>query len=884
MLHFSNTIKFGVVLSSFILLSDSLIAQFTFNTKGQLTEAPPPRLKKGEVYSISLTTDLRKYLANISIVKRNVDESSNLILDGENRGRLQEVNYELAKLYYFFTVSGPKCADGFISTLARDYGIRKDFDQVKNFALTETEKADSELRKTDGRGKDIEKLEQEYDQTLKEKANLKKIIDTFKTAIPTQLIEQNNNFDTKITDLQNKIKKAKKPAGIIDNSCLTEECLCRLVPQKLKRIAELEELLIDLMFRKQFAQELFSDFDPNVRDVLFRTKESNYTLYFASYNQATSAFLPEEISFSPRYRINSRPLSLASETDSVFTLSGTYTADKKVSFSINSVDPLKSLLLQWHNKTSSYLRRSVLERIYRQISSDTSLVSGVKQFEQKAQEKPSKGNIGELQTFNNRLSAYDYLWNDDSPIMQYLREWYWYSGGDFRLNYTGLIHEDNTADRQGTLKLLQEKESRLKEQISKAESIINCIECREKGLDTLQRLQDSLQLRKSAIAATQSDIKKVKKAIEKDQAQLKTFTSVRQVLHQVTLLVEGSSGKQYIIYHDAANDLSIINDFKFRLNNKYILPEGYDIHYGLLNCSKPEGEFTISEVQEAFNDTAVFTRELSNALKPLAAAALTLAPYSPQMISILGSAFGSFQVAPRESIDDPDTKKFNEEVNDISYRLWKLALMQKMLRDYLLKPTPGELEETAPDDTSNYTYAVKAKKWAAPYTNKYSFSKDNKVITGEQYSIGRQKTLALGAGIFFNAKSARQQTVDTTGNIINVTNSDSKAKFVIGAKIYPFKCFDAENSLIPRFPEKRFHLFAGFEITKPLENLYAGIGYDIVPGLQVSYGAHIYRRDYYSLRNGQVTDKTTSYKISGAYYGVTIDPVVLVDVLKTFFK
>lgn len=837
MLHFSNTIKFGVVLLCLLFVNNSLFAQFWFTDNGQLVEVPKPPLKKADNYCIRLTSDQSKNEKNLKRVKLNIEESAALISSGERQGKEKRLYDELIELYSFFVNSDLSCAKNYLQTLRENYSIDKDYNTIKH----------------------LKNLLPQADP----------VQDTVKNPRQSHSGKPGKN-DTR-----------SQPAEIIISDCTSPECLCAKVPDKIERIAVIERELTELRYRKRFAQELFYDFSDEEKNSLFTTNTDKLSIFFKKAGQdIDQTFLPDSVSFLTNYKVNEQTLYANPGEKSNYYYSGEFTAGRKLNFTLKSVDPFKALLLNWHNKTERYLDKNLLCGLKQKLDNDKSLDSAIKASEQKSIDTAQKKDINTLYIIYKNLVSYDNLWSKYSQICRYLREWYWYSGGNFSLNYIDLIHEDEITQIQKELKPLQEEEKRLKAQVSKIESIINCIECRENGLDTLKRMQDSFAVKSAALTEVQNKGKELKSSLEKFLKETNNFKSVSRVLHDVNLPVQAVSRKQSIIYHDASVDLEIKRQCKSRLNDN-VLPDNYDVYFGLINCNKPEGEFTITEVQEIFNDSAAFTRELSSAIKPLAAAAIALNPYAKGMSLLLDESFGSFGTKKHEKKEgggEPD--KYSLMLDALAYKIWRIKLLQKMLEEYCQKPTPKELEEKAAD-TSYYTYAIKAKKWAAPYTNNYTINRDGKPIANEQYSIGRQKLIALGAGIFFNTRSARQQTIDTTGNSFNINNSDSRAKFVVGLKIYPWKAFEAEGSIYPRFPLKRLHLFTGFEITKPLENLYGGIGYDIVPGLEISGGVHVYRRDAYSLRNGQVIDKTNTYKASGAYWGVTIDPLVLVEVLKT---
>jgi len=83
---------------------------------------------------------------------------------------------------------------------------------------------------------------------------------------------------------------------------------------------------------------------------------------------------------------------------------------------------------------------------------------------------------------------------------------------------------------------------------------------------------------------------------------------------------------------------------------------------------------------------------------------------------------------------------------------------------------------------------------------------------------------------------------------------------------------------------RRLNIFGGFDLLHPLDNFYLGGGYDIVPGLSFSIGANFYLQENNKIENNVVTDTYRSYKLSGPYYGITVNPELLVQFVKLFFQ
>jgi hypothetical protein len=170
-------------------------------------------------------------------------------------------------------------------------------------------------------------------------------------------------------------------------------------------------------------------------------------------------------------------------------------------------------------------------------------------------------------------------------------------------------------------------------------------------------------------------------------------------------------------------------------------------------------------------------------------------------------------------------------------------------------------------------------------TIKEIFSKDSSIDAVKTYvKVGKLRLIQIAAGIAFTQQPVSTTTIDTTGGGFKVSSSDNRAAAIFGFKIYPFKNYNRDNGLIPRYPLRRISAFTGFEIIHPLNNFFLGGSYDIVPGLAFSYGGNLYLQTNYTLQNGSVINTARNYKWSGSYYSVAINPTLFVQFVKLFFK
>jgi hypothetical protein len=151
--------------------------------------------------------------------------------------------------------------------------------------------------------------------------------------------------------------------------------------------------------------------------------------------------------------------------------------------------------------------------------------------------------------------------------------------------------------------------------------------------------------------------------------------------------------------------------------------------------------------------------------------------------------------------------------------------------------------------------------------------------------VGALRRMQLAGGFAVVHNPVSQTAIDTTGNGFRTSSSSSNvSSAILGVKLYPFKTYLRDGSFIPRYPFRRLSVLLAFSIPKPLNNFYVGGGYDVVPGLTFTMGWNIYKQNYYQVQNARIINSTTRYANGGAYYGVTVNPIILVQFVKLFFN
>lgn len=562
-------------------------------------------------------------------------------------------------------------------------------------------------------------------------------------------------------------------------------------------------------------------------------------------------------------------------------------AANSYSLDIIKVDTFTSFITQWHNTYQSLLNKSYLESLNDNIVITN---NNIQSLSVNIDELDLNTSLDNLERLYNELGQYDSVWCEDNYIYQWLKNWAWYSKGDFSLNYLPV------SDKQDKLKkmlLLDSDLKNKKEFLQKVASLKECIKCSELSLDTLKRLQhiaDSLNPIVSLNESLLAEIQQNKKALD-------AFRTTRTTIHSITL--PPCCGTKWHQYHDASNNFLLCQ------GQTPIIRDGTPVFITVFNDTVAINKSVeLKQAKKDFKDKGFFVQDVSASLNELSVATTLLAPNYPKISSYMKklsflniSQEDDSQGYHMRNIDPQVSQYFKSKIaelgkdaaikliiSEIQTKKWRLDLLASMIFNYFDDPTPGKLDENNTLKTNYFTYSLKGLEADAPFTNRYEFVQKEKSLSANAYSVGLQRRVTIGAGILFNTQNARQVFVDSAGGTVKITNTNTPAKFVVGLKYFPWKSFMADDKFRPMYPLQRISIFTGFEVTKPLDNLYAGVGYDLFPGLHLSAGLHVYKQDIFKVVNNQIADQRTVYKASGIYYGLTLDPIVVASMVSVLFK
>lgn len=712
----------------------------------------------------------------------------------------------------------------------------------------------------------------------------------------------------------------------INSYCFSEICKCEYLVNSISNLLTIKKELFTIQQKKALFKDLLcneNNFSGNITALINPDNEPGKNNSPAIRN----SIIPSSLQIYPAYTLNGGVLK-NNAAKNMFT--GSYTLnDNKNTIVLQKELSFQKQLINWHNQNSGILKKEVIDYY------DTLIMKEKKEIEAMYKEvidcKRSETRGSSALTLYRRLNRFEKAWCPTSEIAIWLKNWAWYSGGEFLLNYLP-VSSLESKEKQLRDKYQSEPADLLDtaavgQQLRKINELKNCLKCGILSLDTLA----ALQKKEKELIEKQKENLRWKKELEKYRKEYQSFITADLKVHELRL--PECCGKNWIQFHDVENDYLLCQ------RKKPVLMDELPVYFGFYNAKSVEDkDLKITEVKEEFKDKGFFVQEVSAALNEMAGVINPLLPAADEINKFLGKISGTHpgkssgqgefnaqgildslnkslgdfikivdilsekmpQVTAPENLKNPRELAGFPEYNWFTYlnssdfenlllqaidqKYWRFQLLEDMILKNRKNPSPEKIEAATNKENMFITYTRKATSWAAPYTNKYTLSYKEKEVSQNRYSVGQQRSVTIGTGIFVNSNTARQVNVDSTGSRIAITNTDNRAKFVIGFKVFPWKSFMADDGIIPRYPLKRFSLFSGFEITKPKDNLYFGIGYDLFPGLNINAGYHVYKQNVYKVVNNQLTAASSNYRGSGIYYGLTLDPEVAAGIIKVFFK
>jgi len=460
-------------------------------------------------------------------------------------------------------------------------------------------------------------------------------------------------------------------------------------------------------------------------------------------------------------------------------------------------------------------------------------------------------------------------------LSKWFVSWFWFTGGKLALDPFQQLSDDRKKSYASRTKQLDSLTAIEKERLKFIDSAKTRLRPSEWHLPAFENLQKEYGAIATRIAADSTEKDKLTKAMNNgpfDKA--KTAT----VLNEGKLVMTYWSVVRPQDQFDGASGYQPVYSRPWKLTRVTEIPQNEKPYVIVYNVDA-SNTTKMSERTSVYDDQPEFTKVLNGLFTSADFSAIS------GLTGIVNATVSSFNPFTQKNgyVKPPPCKN----------SLDALPLVQAIAKDldsgiitYPVKPALFSAYSFS--GTKYRTFYQHMIQWNPPFTDSFSIKqivkKDTSEVIKGYINVGKLRHFQLAAGLVFLTRPVSVTTVDTSGNGFRVNSTNNTAAAVFGFKFYPVASYTRDNSIRPRYPARRFSLFGGFDIQHPLNDLYAGISYDVVPGFAITIGKNYYQRTVYQIQNGQIINTARSFQTGSTFWAATVDPTLFIQLVKLFFK
>ena len=190
----------------------------------------------------------------------------------------------------------------------------------------------------------------------------------------------------------------------------------------------------------------------------------------------------------------------------------------------------------------------------------------------------------------------------------------------------------------------------------------------------------------------------------------------------------------------------------------------------------------------------------------------------------------------------------------------------------------GNLAATTDTACRHYTQFFDPELPEAPGLFKYALLEQSgkaapKEVTRKELKV--IKTLKMDFSVGLGMNFCPYTISRSDGTALPVTENGNQVQFVAGLHWYFLGRLNKLNDRFLGKPEERFSLYAGLSIQNALDNYYAGLSYDVWPGIRLIAALHYYRNQSFRIVNNKVAEMAYGIEFAGPFLSVNIEPEAL---------
>ena len=468
-----------------------------------------------------------------------------------------------------------------------------------------------------------------------------------------------------------------------------------------------------------------------------------------------------------------------------------------------------------------------------------------------------------------------------AELKPWLLGWLWFTGGKLTFNpFDEYIQKDYT-DVENEIRFRQDTINKLLLQKEFLKKVLDSLPVEINKLASFKIIQDSIGAISNRILKYEEKNSDLKESI------LKPLNIQRiKYLNDFSIQISSSQKTRVQSQLNASNGFKHVASTKKDYYNAIEIPDNVS---GYISIHNVESSLVIKLIQKKseFKDSEEFTKWLSTQLGQL-----KLDQVSNPTIERLEEFVSSFDFIANlygfgfDSLS-MDTCFENTFDNPIFKDIINISRDYVLYKRNIIYSDKILIQSTISPDFRTVSEQI-IYNFQAPFTDSISILKikDNKEskVAETHFNVGKLVFAQVSLGFALTSRPVTITNIDTSSNGFLVSESDNSAKAIVGIKLYPWQHYSRDRWLVPKYPLHRINVFGGFELLHPEQNIYLGLGYDIVPGLNVSFGKNYYLQTKYRVENNTITGTSRYYESKGIYYGLSLNPIIFIEFVKLFFK
>lgn len=448
-------------------------------------------------------------------------------------------------------------------------------------------------------------------------------------------------------------------------------------------------------------------------------------------------------------------------------------------------------------------------------------------------------------------------------LKTWLTKWIWLNGSSFNLNpfsqTTSTTLSESDLDKIAQIPVLESKITSWKTLIEKKEntkydlSLVDSIAIANQLLYKARSLEDKqrqLELNKN-------------RTYQKDE-----------LLYKGVLYTSNESNRFFMRNHDAANS------YQLEIETSEYYLESDKVKYLIHN--------QVSNKETAINESVVPTEDMADLTK--------------ELLSIINVVYkASAQITPEKIASDNNKSKIdsncdlsnlNAKIINFNAAKTKLYWIQRQSAVIPMEPLVADetpkyrTEEAGPtknvEAPAKVTYVLRERPFGS-----HPDTVGTTVIDSVSYKVYALHRFQPFVGFAFGSVERNILNIDDNGNLISVEKENKENTFM-GVKIYPKKT-DIHNSkfFLCKGSDilSRINILAGMDFSNinPVDNFMLGAGFDIFPGLNLSYYGNWYKNNTYKIEQGKFIKEGRPLMFDHGFM-ISLDPVVIFNFAKLIAK